>query len=249
MTPAVRRLLREHDLSPAQIVGHRRRRPDHPRRRPQGRRGRCGPAAPRPRRPPPRPRGNGAAAVRRGRTGRARPAPPAAPAGTPIEFPDGADEVLVPMTQMRKGIAAQMTRALPCRTPTSRWRSTRRARRARARRPSATTRPRGDLAELRPVRRQGRLPRRSSATRRSTPTGPSRACWRSGGSTSGVAVAVDDGPDRPGRPRRRPAVDQRAQRAIADVAEPGARRQAQARRLRRQHVHRRQHRLVSARTW
>jgi 2-oxoisovalerate dehydrogenase E2 component (dihydrolipoyl transacylase) len=31
---------------------------------------------------------------------------------TRIEFPDGADEVLVPMTQMRKGIAAQMTRAL-----------------------------------------------------------------------------------------------------------------------------------------
>ncbi|HVL53377.1 MAG TPA: 2-oxo acid dehydrogenase subunit E2, partial [Vitreimonas sp.] len=29
-----------------------------------------------------------------------------------IDFPDGADEVLVPMTQMRKGIAAQMTRAL-----------------------------------------------------------------------------------------------------------------------------------------
>ena len=29
-----------------------------------------------------------------------------------IEFPAGADEVLVPMTQMRKGIAAQMTRAL-----------------------------------------------------------------------------------------------------------------------------------------
>src|SRR4029450_5399985 len=29
-----------------------------------------------------------------------------------IAFPEGADEVLVPMTQMRKGIAAQMTRAL-----------------------------------------------------------------------------------------------------------------------------------------
>jgi 2-oxoisovalerate dehydrogenase E2 component (dihydrolipoyl transacylase) len=29
-----------------------------------------------------------------------------------VTFPDGADEVLVPMTQMRKGIAAQMTRAL-----------------------------------------------------------------------------------------------------------------------------------------
>jgi 2-oxoisovalerate dehydrogenase E2 component (dihydrolipoyl transacylase) len=29
-----------------------------------------------------------------------------------VDFPEGADEVLVPMTQMRKGIAAQMTRAL-----------------------------------------------------------------------------------------------------------------------------------------
>jgi 2-oxoisovalerate dehydrogenase E2 component (dihydrolipoyl transacylase) len=35
-----------------------------------------------------------------------------APAGAPIAFPAGADEVLLPMTQMRKGIAAQMTRAL-----------------------------------------------------------------------------------------------------------------------------------------
>jgi pyruvate dehydrogenase E2 component (dihydrolipoamide acetyltransferase) len=33
-------------------------------------------------------------------------------AGQQVTFPDGADEVLVPMTQMRKGIAAQMTRAL-----------------------------------------------------------------------------------------------------------------------------------------
>ncbi len=36
----------------------------------------------------------------------------AASAGQPISFPEGADEVLLPMTQMRKGIAAQMTRAL-----------------------------------------------------------------------------------------------------------------------------------------
>jgi 2-oxoisovalerate dehydrogenase E2 component (dihydrolipoyl transacylase) len=34
------------------------------------------------------------------------------PAGAPIAFPEGVDEVLLPMTQMRKGIAAQMTRAL-----------------------------------------------------------------------------------------------------------------------------------------
>ena len=44
------------------------------------------------------------------------PAPSSRPtqllAGSPITFPEGADEVLLPMTQMRKGIAAQMTRAL-----------------------------------------------------------------------------------------------------------------------------------------
>jgi len=37
---------------------------------------------------------------------------PATQASPQIAFPAGADEVLVPMTQMRKGIAAQMTRAL-----------------------------------------------------------------------------------------------------------------------------------------
>ena len=38
-------------------------------------------------------------------------APPSG-AGSPVAFPPGADEVLVPMSQMRRGIAAQMTRAL-----------------------------------------------------------------------------------------------------------------------------------------
>ena len=49
-------------------------------------------------------------------TAPAAPAPaspaPVGPAGSSIVFPPGADEVLLPMTQMRKGIAAQMTRAL-----------------------------------------------------------------------------------------------------------------------------------------
>ncbi len=108
MTPAVRRLLREHDLSAAQIQG-------------TGGGGRItrddvlqvveairtGSPAP---------------VVAGGQNGLSAPAlaiPPAAPstaatlpAGAPIEFPAGADEVLLPMTQMRKGVAAQMTRAL-----------------------------------------------------------------------------------------------------------------------------------------
>jgi len=53
--------------------------------------------------------GRGAAA---GAEPAARAAAPATKAGPSIAFPEGADEVLVPMTQMRKGIAAQMTRAL-----------------------------------------------------------------------------------------------------------------------------------------
>jgi 2-oxoisovalerate dehydrogenase E2 component (dihydrolipoyl transacylase) len=102
MTPAVRRLLREHGLEAVQVAG-------------TGGGGRIT-------------RDDVLAHVEALRTG-TTPAAPVAPAfapapaatptpaakatpGAPIEFPPGADEVLVPMTQMRKGIAAQMTRAL-----------------------------------------------------------------------------------------------------------------------------------------
>ncbi len=108
MTPAVRRLLREHGLTAGQIVGTggggritredvidhveavRTGQPVGAQSASQG----ATPSAP--------------ASV-------ATPGPSRAPAAAPastIVFPDGADEVLVPMTQMRKGIAAQMTRAL-----------------------------------------------------------------------------------------------------------------------------------------
>jgi 2-oxoisovalerate dehydrogenase E2 component (dihydrolipoyl transacylase) len=128
MTPAVRRLLREHGLTAAQIVGTgqggRITREDVTNYVESQRTGRpvngqsaasveaappsqpAAPAAP----PTPAPTAPGVPA----------PTPPAglapaasrASAGTKIEFPAGADEVLVPTTQMRKGIAAQMTRAL-----------------------------------------------------------------------------------------------------------------------------------------
>jgi 2-oxoisovalerate dehydrogenase E2 component (dihydrolipoyl transacylase) len=113
MTPAVRRLLREHGLSAAQVPG-------------TGGGGRIT-------------RDDVLAVVEAIRTGGtpaittvpapsaaaaagSAPAPIAAPgpaadpapaaAGPVVVFPPGADEVLVPMTKMRKGIAAQMTRAL-----------------------------------------------------------------------------------------------------------------------------------------
>jgi 2-oxoisovalerate dehydrogenase E2 component (dihydrolipoyl transacylase) len=105
MTPAVRRLLREHGLAPEQVRG-------------TGGGGRitredvlavvealrtgAAPAAPAPAAPTPAP----APLPALGR------AAPAAPVGPRVAFPEGADEVVVPLTQMRKGIAAQMTRAL-----------------------------------------------------------------------------------------------------------------------------------------
>lgn len=110
MTPAVRRLLREHALRPEQIVG-------------TGGGGRItrddvlavvesirtgGTSA-----VPVMAQGNGASSSAAQVPSAPVAAPPARmPAGAPIEFPEGADEVLLPMTQMRKGIAAQMTRAL-----------------------------------------------------------------------------------------------------------------------------------------
>ena len=114
MTPAVRRLLREHGLSAAQIVGTggggRITREDvtdfvesQRTGRLVGRQDAAGAAT-----------GPTAATAPVARSGpRAAAVPATATTAAPgIVFPAGADEVLVPMTQMRKGIAAQMTRAL-----------------------------------------------------------------------------------------------------------------------------------------
>jgi 2-oxoisovalerate dehydrogenase E2 component (dihydrolipoyl transacylase) len=138
MTPAVRRLLREHGLTAAQIVGTggggRITREDvtnyvesQRTGQPVGGQavgGAAGVAAP-VAAPVPAASSNGsgtASAAPSSTPAAAAPAAPAAPAaartGPPssaapgISFPAGADEVLVPMTQMRKGIAAQMTKAL-----------------------------------------------------------------------------------------------------------------------------------------
>ena len=135
MTPAVRRLLREHGLTAAQIVGTggggRITREDvtnyvesQRTGQPVGGQSVAGApaqaapssAAPAPAAAAPAP----ASAPPTGPTPAApRPAPSAAEpssgrvsGGTAISFPPGADDVLVPMTQMRKGIATQMTKAL-----------------------------------------------------------------------------------------------------------------------------------------
>jgi 2-oxoisovalerate dehydrogenase E2 component (dihydrolipoyl transacylase) len=113
MTPAVRRLLREHELSAAQIVGTggggRITREDVFKVIEVIRQGGAAPAVA----TGPAPAAAGQAAI-----GIAPVAPRSAPpsqapaAGTAVVFPEGADEVLLPMTRMRSGIAAQMTRAL-----------------------------------------------------------------------------------------------------------------------------------------
>jgi pyruvate/2-oxoglutarate dehydrogenase complex dihydrolipoamide acyltransferase (E2) component len=113
MTPAVRRLLREHGLEAAMIVGSggggritREDVTDFVEAQRTGQPvGRQAPVA--------------AGAATSPTTSRSpAPALPPSSRGTPtaptanVVFPPGADEVLVPMTQMRRGIAAQMTRAL-----------------------------------------------------------------------------------------------------------------------------------------
>jgi 2-oxoisovalerate dehydrogenase E2 component (dihydrolipoyl transacylase) len=139
MTPAVRRLLREHGLTAAQMVGTggggRITREDvtnyvESQRTGQSVGGQSVGGAPAPTlapaEAPAAASSNGSAATP---APAAAPAPAARPSAPPpattaappaeggtampgIAFPAGSDEVLVPMSQMRKGIAAQMTKAL-----------------------------------------------------------------------------------------------------------------------------------------
>lgn len=116
MTPAVRRLVREHDIDINQLqgsgAGGRVTREDvlsYINQRPQG--GQAAPAAPAPA-PSPAPAPTPAAPAATAQAGAAAPAAstPSAPAYVPpsIPSPSGGD-VEVPLTQMRKGIARKMT--------------------------------------------------------------------------------------------------------------------------------------------
>ena len=113
MTPAVRRLLREHGLSAAQVPGTggggRITRDDVLAAVEAIRTGGIVPTFAAPALSPAAPAA-GQTAAAGASAPLARPAP--ASAGPAVVFPPGADEVLVPMTKMRKGIAVQMTRAL-----------------------------------------------------------------------------------------------------------------------------------------
>ncbi len=115
MTPAVRRLLREHGLEAAQVVGTggggRITREDVLAVVEAMRTG-ASPATAPATAPAPTPTPASAAPAPAAAAPSATSPGAPAGAGTGVTFPAGADEVLVPMTQMRKGIAAQMTRAL-----------------------------------------------------------------------------------------------------------------------------------------
>ena len=89
-----------------------------------------------------------------------------------------------------------------------------------------------------------RRPRRSSATRPSTPTGPTRACSPSAGSTSASRSRSTTGSIVPVIRDADTLSIHGLNVAIADVANRARAEQAPARRLRRRHVHRRQHRLA-----
>jgi pyruvate/2-oxoglutarate dehydrogenase complex dihydrolipoamide acyltransferase (E2) component len=123
MTPAVRRLLREHELTAAMIVGTggggRITREDvtdyiESGRTgvPVGRQDAAGGGSAAQAATLTAPAGSAPAAPAAAASAAPRAAAPATTSAPGIAFPEGADEVLVPLTQMRKGIAAQMNRAL-----------------------------------------------------------------------------------------------------------------------------------------
>jgi 2-oxoisovalerate dehydrogenase E2 component (dihydrolipoyl transacylase) len=114
MTPAVRRLLREHGLTAAQIVGTggggRITREDvtdfvEAARTGQAVGGQAAPSSVPPAAPTP------SAAPSAGAPAGATPAPAPAPTAAAVSFKEGEDEQLIPWSQMRKGVANAMVRS------------------------------------------------------------------------------------------------------------------------------------------
>ncbi len=231
MTPAVRRLVREHNIDITQLTRHRRRRPrgrgttSRVRRR-RGARARCSPAWRRvippepatarqhprqlPHRPlPSLPAQAPAPAAPSCSTPRPRP-PSQAPA--PLPAPTGGD-VEVPLTQMRKGIAAKMTRVKQM-VPHAytvvevdmhnvvRWREA----------SNAAYKEREGIglsyvaAVVKAVTEKA-----SAAPDPGTASSPRTRVYPQAGDEIGIAVAVDNGLAGAGHPQRRPAIDQRRQ--------------------------------------
>ena len=168
---------------------HRRRRPDHPRGRHR--------TTSRPQRTGQTPVGSGgraaaAAAAAAPRRPSAAPGPAAPPHHRAGAATNAAPGIVVPRGRGRgprpddpdaQGHRGPDDPRPPAsRTPTSRWRSTRRTSSASARRDKKDYQAQGgDRPLVRPVRRQGVRRGAEEATRRSTPTGPRRASSPSGG--------------------------------------------------------------------
>ena len=244
MTPAVRRLLREHGLTAAMIVGTggggritredvtdfvESQRTGQPVGRQDAAAAAAAPAAaaaaaPRP--PPPR-----RAPRRRAGSGRepaARPRP--ATAGEPVDrLPGGRGRGPRPDDPDAQGHRGADDPGAPgARTPTSRWRSTSRtsSSSASARR-RATRRARACSLSFVPVRRQG-LGRGAQAQ-----PDVQRPLDRAGPARQAPDQHRDRGggrrrPDRPGHPRRRQPVDPRPQQGDRRGLGPGAGRQVPA---------------------
>ena len=278
MTPAVRRLLREHGLTAGADRRDGRRWADHPRRRHELRRVPANRAARR------RPVAAAAAAVAADAAAPARRPPPAArlpPTGPrPLQRRDHGTDA-APRDGRAPGAAPAAGRGL-------RWHVDQLPRwRRRSPRPAdpdaqghrgpddagapGTARLRPDGGRRHPARRlpregQARLPGeggdraqlrpvRRQGVGRGAQAQPDvqRHLDRAGSRRQAPRQHRGCGrgrrrPDRAGHPRRRPAVDPRPERRDRRRRGPGQGRQVQARRLRRRNVHGRQHRATSVRT-
>ncbi len=256
MTPAVRRLVREHDLDVSQLTGSgaggRVTREDVLSFINQAGQGPAAAAAPAASAAQPAPEAAVAQAP-------AAPPPPPAPAGTapapapiyqptPVPTPSGGDTEL-PLTQMRKGIARKMTQVKQTvphaytvvevdMTDVVRWREANTGR---------LQGPRRHRHQLRRGAWSRRSPRRCACTRCSTASSPRTRIILKQAMNIGIAVAVDNGLHGAGHPNADQLSISGVNRQVQDLAARARSQQAQARRDPGRHLHRQQHGLVRIR--